>query len=120
MAKLKYDISNNNFDHFFFKDASLMNERQKELLPKGLLFKVFKKGHKVNSTSTCKLSFLEKIYVLIKALNKRVIILVEDVNGMDEEQYFEYKKLTKKRQFNEENTEGIIESSVFLLANKEL
>jgi hypothetical protein len=118
--KTKWDLSNENFDHFFHKESTLMTEKQREILPRSLYFKLFNRGGKVDTTSTCKLSFLAKLFILIKALRKRVIIMVEDENGMDEEEFFKYKELLKKRQYNISNSEELIEDSVFVLGNNEL
>jgi len=119
-SKLKFDIDNENFSHYFAKESALMSERQRELLPKELYFKLFKRGGTFDTTSTNKLSFLAKIFILIKALRKRVIILVEDEKGMDVEEFFKYKDLLKKREYTISNSEEIIEDAVFILANKEI
>lgn len=119
--KTKWDVDNENFNHFFHKLSALMTEKQREVLPKDLYFKIFKRGGAYDTTSTNKLSFLAKCFILIKALRKRLIIMVEDDNeGMDEEEYFKYKKLLSKRQFSISGAESLIEDSVFVLGNKEL
>jgi len=118
--KQKWDIDNENFNYFFAKEAALMSESQRFLLPKDLYFKLFNRGGAVDSKSHFKLSFIAKLFILIKALRKRVFILIEDENGMDEEQYFEYKKLLKKHQYTVSSAEGIITDSVFVLANRDV
>lgn len=121
MPKLNFDIASDNFDYFFEKEVGLMGENQKELLPKELLYKVFSKGQRVNTKSTRKLSFLSKIFILFKALRKRVIIIVEDdANGMDEEEFFKWKKLTSKQNYGEDNASQLISQAAFILGNKEL
>lgn len=118
--KTKWDISNENFDHFFAHQSGQMSEQQRFLLPKELYFKLFKRGGSVDTTGSCKLSFLAKLFILIKALRKRVIIMVEDESGMDEEQYFEYKKLLSKHKYEITSADGLITDAVFVTANKEL
>lgn len=118
--KTRIDISNDNFDHFFAKESALLTEKQRELLPRDFYFKLFKRGGTFDTTSTSKLSFLSKIFILIKALRKRVIILVEDEKGMDEEEYFKYKKLIKSRDYSVSRSEDLIEDAIFVLANKEI
>ncbi len=121
MDKTKWDIDNENFNHFFHKLSALMTEKQRELLPKDLYFKVFNRGGAYDTKSSNKLSFLAKCFILIKALRKRLVIMVEDdKEGMDEEEYFKYKKLLSKRQFSVSGATNVIEDSVFILANKEL
>jgi len=121
MPKLQFDLSCDNFDYFFEREAGLMAENQKELLPKELLYKVFSKGQRVNSKSTRKLSFLAKIFILFKCLRKRVIILVEDdAEGMNEEDFFKWKKLTSKQDYGQDNSGKLIAQASFALGNKEL
>lgn len=119
--KTKWDIDNENFNHFFHKLSSLMTEHQREVLPKDLYFKLFKRGGAYDTTSTNKLSFLAKCFILIKALRRRVIIMIEDdKEGMDEEEYFKYKGLLSKRQYTVSGAADLIEDAVFVLGNKEL
>jgi len=121
MSKLQFDISSDNFMYFFEKEAALMTEAQKELLPKELLFRLYAKGGRVNVKETAKMSFLAKLFVLFKALKKRVIIIVEDDgNGMDEEEYFKWKKLTAKQNYSQDNAGKLITEAQFVLGNKEL
>lgn len=118
--KTKIDLQNENFDYYFASQAALMTEKQRFLLPKALYFKLFNRGGAVDTTGTCKLSFLAKLFILIKALRKRVTILIEDEKGMDEEQFFEYRKLLHKSQYTTSSADGLITDSVFVLANKEV
>lgn len=119
--KTKFDIDNENFNYYFERVSSPMTDKQREVLPKELYFKLFKLGGKFDSKSTYKLSFLAKLFILIKSLRKRVIILIEDEqNGMDEEAFFKYKSLLSKREFTTSAAEDLIEDSVFVLGNKEL
>lgn len=119
--KTRWDVVCENFEYFFHKLSATMTEKQKEILPKDLYFKLFKSGGKHDTKDTTKISFLAKLYILIKSFKKRVIILVEDdVEGMDEEQYFKYKKLLSKRQFSISGAADLIEDATFILANKEI
>lgn len=119
--KAKWDISNENFDHFFHKLSAVMTEPQREILPKDLYFKLFKRGGEYNTKDTTKLLFLAKAYILIKSLKKRMVIMFEDEKeGMDEEQYFKYKKLLSKRKFSISAASDLVEDAVFVLGNKEL
>ncbi len=62
--KTRFDIDNENFAYFFAKEAALMTEKQRFLLPKELYFKLFKRGGAVDTDSTYKLSFLAKLFIL--------------------------------------------------------
>ena len=118
--KTRWNLENENFDHFFHKESTLMTEKQREILPKELYFKLFNRGGKVDTTSTSKLSFLAKLFILIKSCRKRVVILIEDENGMDEEEYFKYKELLKGRKATQSGAAELIEDAVFVTGNKEL
>lgn len=109
---LQFDISSENLDHYFANQCAGITEHQKELLPKELNYKIYKKR-------ISRLSFLAKIYVLVKALRKRMIILVEDENGMSEEEFFKYKKSIVKK-VPEKNANKLVTDATFVLANKEL
>lgn len=119
--KTKWDLISENFNFFFHKLTATMTDQQKDVLPKDLYFKLFKTGGKHNTKDTTKLSFLAKLYILIKSFKKRVIIIVEDdKEGMDEEQYFKYKKQLHKRQYTVSGASDLIEDATFVLGNKEL
>jgi hypothetical protein len=116
----KWDIDNENFSYFFERESDRMTESQRLSLPKELYFKLFNRGGKVDTTSSSKLSFLAKLFILIKALRKRTFILIEDENGMDIEKFFEYREALKKYKYDVTSAEGLITDTVFVLCNKEV
>ena len=119
--KTKWDISNENFDFFFHKLAATMTEEQKNILPKDLYFKLFKRGGDFDAKSTAKMSFLSKLFVLMKSLKKKCIIMIEDEKeGMTVEEFFKYKDLLKNRQFTISGADELIEDAIFVLGNNEL
>lgn len=121
MSKLLFDISSENFDQFFEKEVGEMTESQKEELPKELQFKIYSKAGTVNASETTKMSFLSKLFVLFKALNKRVIIIVEDANNsMTEEEYFKWKKETDRQVYSQDSATRLVTGAHFVLGNKEL
>lgn len=114
---LKFDIQNENFDYYFLEQASLMSEAQKELLPKELLYKIYYKGFRLDTRKSAKLSFLQKLYILAKVLNRRFVIVMEDAkNGMNEEDFFKYKKLTE----NGDIANELSDAGTFVLSNTEV
>lgn len=118
---LKFDIQNSNFDYFFLENVAGMSEKQKEQLPKELLYKVFVKGFRVNSKSSSKLSFLAKLFTLVRALNKRWILMVEDdEKGMNAEEFFKWKDLTKRRNYTSDSATDLVSEGEFVLGNSEL
>jgi len=121
MSKLLFDISSENFDGFFEKEAEGMTEAQKEILPKELLFKLYAKGGRVNAKETAKMSFLSKLFVLFKVFRKKIIIIIEDANNsMTVEEFFEWKKETDKQVYSQDSANKLISNTHFVLGNKEL
>lgn len=117
---LKPEIVNENFDYFFLHQAAKLSEEQRKRLPTELLSKIYRKGYRINSKSTSKLNFAEKLLVL-KYLGKKWVLLVEDeTNGMAVEDFFKYKELTEKRNYGESNSNGLLDNGVFALASDEL
>lgn len=118
---LKFNIENTNFDYFFLEQSAGMSETQKERLPRELLYKVFVKGFRVNSKSVNKLSFMAKLYILVRSLNKRWIVMVEDdEKGMNEEEFFKWKDLTKRRNYTSDSATDLISEGEFVLGSSEL
>lgn len=118
---LKYDIQCDNFDEFFALQVAKASENQKELLDKELLNSLYAFSSKARVQKIAKMNFFSKMFVLFKMLKKRCIIIVEDeVNGMDEEQFFEWKKRLPKQEYTTGNSEELITHSFFALGNKEL
>ena len=99
-----------------------MSEAQKERLPKELLYKIYVKGNRINSKSTSKLSFLSKMFTLVRALNKRWILMVEDdLKGMNAEDFFKFKDQTKKRNYtSDDGAKTLVSEGEFVLADSEL
>lgn len=118
---LKFNIDCENFGYYFLSQSSGMSEKQKDQLPKELLYKLFIKGHRINTKSSSKLGFIEKMYVLVRALNKRFVVLIEDdEQGMTEKEFFEYKEQTKKRNYTSDSATNLESEGIFVLGNNEL
>lgn len=121
MAKLKFDISCPNFDSYFSKSIENIGEQEKSSLPKELLFKLFRRGGIYDATSTNKLTFIAKLFILFKCLKKRWYIVVEDEeNGMSVEQFWAFRKALGKRNYDLNNAGELISTGIFVLASKEL
>lgn len=121
MVNPQFDILCENFDLFFEKELEKITEPQKKLLPEELVYRIINKGGVVHSKSTRKLSFLSKLFILFKALNKRCIIIIEDEEkGVTEEEFFKLKKKIVKHDFGESNASELVTHLTFVLGNKEL
>ncbi len=120
MAKLKFDISCPNFDSYFSKSIESIGDQERASLPKELAFKLWRKGGIVDATSSNKLGFLAKVFVLWKVLKKRWVIIFEDEAGMNEEQYFQFKANLKKREYGMVPSEDLVSTGSFVLGSKEL
>lgn len=118
---LRFDISSQNWDNYFAIQVAGLGEKQKEELPRELMYKIFKKGYKQDPNGITKLSFLAKIFILVKALKKRMVIIVEDENGLDQEEYFKYMELQKTKQKLELfPAKELVTEATFVLAKKDV
>jgi DNA-binding MarR family transcriptional regulator len=121
VPKLKFDIECPNFDYAFDREAENMGPNERGQLPKELLFKIFRRGAAYDAKSTSKLGFLGKLYILLKSLNKRWILLVEDQDrGLTEGQFLSLKETIKKEGNTIEAARELISSGTFVLGGKEL
>lgn len=114
----RYDIDSENFNLFFEQQLQNLNENSKTLLPKDVLFKLFKKGGNNSDTSTSRLRGIEKIYVLWKALNfDCAIVLLNQKDGIGAD---DFNKIMKHYSPNKGTEDSNKISSSFILADKEL
>lgn len=85
---LKFDIAHENFDLFFARKTYNLSDKQKDLLPDEINFKLFNGGGQFHAKNSYKLSFLAKLFVLIKALKYRFTVFLEDEKeGISVEDY---------------------------------
>lgn len=98
-----------------------MGPAEKSQLPKEILFKLFRRGATYDAKSTSKVGFLAKLYVLLKSLNKRWILLVEDQDrGMTEGEFLALKASLRRGENTIEAAGMLISSGTFVLGGKEL
>lgn len=118
--KTLFDMSSENFDAYFIKQSKETTYANREILPRDLSSRLFKEAGQLNEKHAVNIGFLAKIYVLWKALRKRIYIVVEDhQNGMTPGQFIEMQKAMKSRDYSVESVAGITHG-VFVLADKEL
>lgn len=120
-VKTRFDISSENFDLFFDHELAKITPEAKDGLPGDVMFKIFRKGGKVNSTSTSKLSFISKMFILVKCLKKRFYVVVEDEEaGIKMEDFNNIPRLLKERDLGADNSDPLMARGGFLLASKEV
>lgn len=119
--KTLLDLSCENFDLFFAREVEFLTPEQKEVLPKDLSFRLFRRGGVWDSKSTSRLSFLAKAFVLVKALRKRIVVIVEDQQkGIGLDQYKEIRQNIKRRDYSVNAAEQAADTFDFYLGDKEL
>lgn len=116
----RFDVSLENFDHYFAVAANGMTEKQKDSLPKDLYFKLYRTAGKGDDKTNFKLSFLSRLFILVRALKKRFYIVIEDENGMDADQFIKYRQQMEKLHPAIDDADNIIKDGHFVLGNKEL
>lgn len=115
------EVSSENFDLYFAKEIEKLTPQAKESLPRDIVFKLFRKGGAFNSNSTSKLSFLTKLYVLWRALNKRWWIVIEDEDrGMTPGQFMELRRLYKRKEYGVDQARDISLAGTLVLGAKEM
>lgn len=117
----QFSIENQNFDQYFERELVNLTPEAKDGLPKDVLFKLFRKGGAFNSTSTSRLGFLAKLYILCRCLKKRWYLVVEDEElGLKVDQFDDIPRLIKEREYGAENAEELVTRGGFIYASKEL
>jgi len=92
----RIELQNEAFDLYFAASAGNLTERQREALPLPVYRSLFLKNQKFKLTS---ISFLRKLYVLLKALNKRFFLIVEDEeNGVSPEAFMAIVEAEKNKE----------------------
>ena len=123
MEKVKLDIVSENFDQFFTKIASGMGVEEKAQLPSSLLSILkFHRGA-LSNKSLIRLGFLGKIFILFKALRRRVFILVEGTESegaMSVKDFADYRASAKEKDFGEGAARQLLSNGHFVLGGKQL
>lgn len=116
-----FDISCENLDLYFDRHLPLLTPEAKDGLPQDIIFKIFRKGGVYNSKSTSKLSFLAKLYIMIRSLKKRWYLVIEDEeNGIGLDQFKDLNKAVKQREYSVPDAERFLATGSLILANTEL
>jgi hypothetical protein len=123
VEKIKLDIVSDNFDEFFSKIVSSMGVEEKAQIPSGLISKLIYRKGVVGKKSLIRLGFLGKIYILFKALRRRVFILVEgseSEGAMSVKDFINYRTAAKEKDFGETPARQLLTHGHFVLGGKEL
>jgi DNA-binding MarR family transcriptional regulator len=116
-----FDISCENADLYFDRHLPQLTPEAKDGLPRDIIFKIFRKGGVYNSKSTSKLSFLAKLYIMVRSLKKRWYLVIEDEeNGIGLDQFKDINQAVKDREYSVPNAERFLATGSLILANKEL
>lgn len=121
IGKTRYDISCENFDYYFAHELAKITPQAKDGLPRDLIFKIFRKGGEVNTTSTSKLGFIAKLFLLVKSLRKRFYVVIEDEQaGIKMEDFKNIPRLLKERDLGADNAGNLVARGGFILAGREV
>jgi hypothetical protein len=117
MAKLKIDIVNENLNFYFANQCADIGDLEKSKIPYTWLAKMFRANGRFNVTAD-KLPGLVKLYILAKAINKKIYIVIDDENGVGIDDFLLLKK-AEKTTFAQD-AEALQINASFILGNKEL
>lgn len=118
---LKFDIESDNFNFYFARHLEGITEDQKTKIPKELNYKLFKGAGKYRAKAINKISFMAKLFILIKCFRKRWVLLVEEEEtGMTPEQFFEMRDKVAQDGYTVYAAEDVMQRGYFATGNKEL
>lgn len=121
MDKTRFDISCQNFDNFFANQIPNLTPEAKDGLPRDIIFKLFRRGGEFNSTSTSKLNFISKLYILCRSLKKRWYLVIEDEeNGLRLDQYKDIPRLIREREYGSDVAKDLVTKGGLIFGSKEL
>lgn len=117
-----YDIQNDNFELFFEKQLEGITESGRAVLTKIMDGKLYQADEKtVRKSQIRKTPFLAKLWILYRALKKRVWIVVEnEETGLSMEDFVALREAIKKRDFGQKRAEGLMTNATFVTASKDL
>jgi hypothetical protein len=121
VQKTILDISCESLDLYFARQIEGITEQAKIDLPRDIAFKLFRKGGEWDAKSTSRLSFLSKMFVLLRALKKRFFLVIEDEQeGIGVEQFQALISKAPERDYSLQSAEQLLVADRMVLANKEL
>jgi hypothetical protein len=120
VQKPKFDLQSENFDLYFAKEISKMNEHQKGQIPRELLFKLFVRTGVLNYRTSKRIGFLGKLYLLSAGLGKRVYIVVENDEGTSVEEFAKLKRDVKTRRIESDHAKAMTSLGTYVAGGKDL
>jgi len=120
MSTPKFDLQSENFDLYFAKEISKLNEHQRGDIPRELFFKLFRRGGVLNYKTSNKIGFLGKLFLLAKGAGKNVFIVIEDENGASVGEFAKLKKDIKSRGIMQEHAQALSALGTYVAGGKEL
>jgi len=112
----KWEIDNENFDHYMQDLLKKMTDGQKANLPIELVIKL-DKGAKY---AVSMLTFVQKLYVLSTAFNKKISLILEDESGISESDFLSILKAKSGKVKTRELVDGLRAAGAFFLGDHDL
>lgn len=114
----RIDLQNEAFDLYFADAARNLTQRQREVLPSTVYRGLFVKNQTYKISS---ISFFRKLYILLRALNKRFFLVIEDEeNGLSTDAFIKLKEAEKNKEIIEDTPFEQSLGFSFCLADKDL
>lgn len=121
MPKTRINIECDNFDFYFLKCFENITLAGREAIPKDIFFKLFDSKGNPRIEVIHRLPFLTKLFILWQSFNKKWWVVVQDeADGLGLEEFKEYLKSIKKRDFSLGRSTEFEKDGNFYLANKQL
>lgn len=124
MERIQFDIVSENFDQYIQKTCLEMGPEQRAEVPVNLFTRLFaNRGRTITQRTLDRTGFLGKIFVLAKAMKKRIFILVEGNDAetaMNIHDFVNFRQAEKDRSYGEGPARELISHGHFVIGTKEL
>lgn len=118
--RTRFDIDCMNFDLFAAEQVKGFSTQVKAALPADIRFHLYGVDGKLKESKLAKISFIAKLWMLVRFLRKRVWIVVEDENGLDHEAFLKLQEAVKAKEKVADVIEEFTTPMTFVTANREL
>lgn len=117
----KVDIQSQNFDNYFYNQMNEVATEWRKYLPTEFSQLLWRQDNKINKRSIKHFNALQRLFVLSRAANKEILIVVIDKEkGIGPDEFSAWMKNNRKNGHEKQTSEDLTCQASFLLANQEL
>lgn len=118
-GRIECTLESEAFDAYFYHLVMNASEEEKVRIPPAIYNKVIRKEKYFHYTGVT--TFFEKLAILFRAFRKDIYIVIRDTeNGLTPEQFIEWDREEKKRNYSEDSAKKLLARSEFVLGNNDI